>query len=253
VLARLSESIRQTLSETREVERIGPFLASFNPSDRMRFRNYAVPDDGARPTPTEVDALVAAFERRDRLPRLEYFTALCPQLTAILQRGGFRPEMKLPLMTLTRQQLVEPEAAVKVEVRAPLDAEEFLSAARVQRLTFGEKEPTTPAEGVVLKESTRLGGIVAVAVDPVDRRIVGVGQCTQEADGASEIVGVAVEEAARGRGIASLITHELARRAFAEGRDLVFLSPADGGAERTYLRCGFVRAGEQMHISIPTP
>lgn len=40
--------------------RVGPFLARLDDHDAGLFRNYAVPDDGADPTPDEVAELIAA-------------------------------------------------------------------------------------------------------------------------------------------------------------------------------------------------
>ncbi len=50
---------------------VGPFLASFDDHDAGLFRNYAVPGDGADPTPDQVAELIAAFIDRDRTPQLE--------------------------------------------------------------------------------------------------------------------------------------------------------------------------------------
>jgi hypothetical protein len=51
-------------------EQIGPFLAGFDAGSDNPYRNYAVPDDGAAPAADEIDAFLAAFARRGRIPRL---------------------------------------------------------------------------------------------------------------------------------------------------------------------------------------
>jgi hypothetical protein len=56
----------------RQGDRAGPFCTGFDPDSNDPFRNYAVPADGARPTPDDVQALIAAFRQHERLPRLEY-------------------------------------------------------------------------------------------------------------------------------------------------------------------------------------
>src|SRR5689334_15930197 len=66
-------------STARRSERIGPFLAGFDLHSADPWRNYAVPDDGARPTPAEVAALVDAFVARGRTPRLEYVPQAAPE------------------------------------------------------------------------------------------------------------------------------------------------------------------------------
>jgi hypothetical protein len=41
--------------------RVGPFVLLLDTNDAGPYRNYAVPDDGAEPTPADIDALIAAF------------------------------------------------------------------------------------------------------------------------------------------------------------------------------------------------
>jgi len=61
--------VRAALRGRRYFESVGPFLAAFDADDDSPFRNYAIPDEGSRPTPAEVEALRRAFARRHRLPR----------------------------------------------------------------------------------------------------------------------------------------------------------------------------------------
>jgi hypothetical protein len=72
-----------------------PFLVpAINP-----FLNYAIPDDNATPSPTDVTALVVAYEKRLQKPRLEYIAQLAPTVEEVLIDAGFRVEGHLPLMT----------------------------------------------------------------------------------------------------------------------------------------------------------
>jgi ribosomal protein S18 acetylase RimI-like enzyme len=59
----------------------------------------------------------------------------------------------------------------------------------------------------------------------------------------AEIAGVATLPSARRRGYASQLTAALARRAVADGCDLVFLSAGDDDVARLYSRVGFRRIG----------
>ncbi len=53
----------------------------WTPERRARgFRNYALPDDDARPTEAQVAELVAVFTSRSRTPRLEFLPGLCPDV-----------------------------------------------------------------------------------------------------------------------------------------------------------------------------
>jgi len=53
--ATLQASLRAALRGRRDVESIGPFLSAFDADDDSPFRNYAILDEGARPTPEEVE------------------------------------------------------------------------------------------------------------------------------------------------------------------------------------------------------
>ena len=70
--------IRIAAANGRETERVGPFLATFNPHHPLKYLSYAIPDDGAEPTARDVAALIEAYRRRDRLPRLEFLPAASP-------------------------------------------------------------------------------------------------------------------------------------------------------------------------------
>ena len=76
-----------------EPVRIGPFLMRFDRESDNRFRNYALPFDGAEPTHREVCALIAAFEERQRVPRLEYVADLAPAVWPALTAAGFIEEI----------------------------------------------------------------------------------------------------------------------------------------------------------------
>jgi hypothetical protein len=67
--------------------RIGPFLVTIDPYATGPFRNFAVPDDDAAPTPADLAALVGYFASVDWLPRLE-FAARQPALEQTLAEAG---------------------------------------------------------------------------------------------------------------------------------------------------------------------
>lgn len=46
-----------------------------------------------------MNALIAAYEKRDRKPRLEYIAQLAPAVEEVLLSAGFTVEGRLPLMT----------------------------------------------------------------------------------------------------------------------------------------------------------
>ncbi len=91
--------LRFAASHERNTERIGPFLATFSPHNDNPFLNYAIPDDVATPSSADVAALITAYERRSRIPRLEYIAHLAPDVEGALLTAGFVVEGRLELMT----------------------------------------------------------------------------------------------------------------------------------------------------------
>ena len=91
--------VRKTAPRGRDTEQVGPFLATYARGTDHPMLNYAIPDDGAKPTAAEIDALTGAFRRRDLLPRLEYFTDVAPDLENLLVGAGYVLERRVPLMT----------------------------------------------------------------------------------------------------------------------------------------------------------
>ncbi len=91
--------LRVAASHQRATQKIGPFLATFSRANDNPFLNYAIPDDNAIPSPADVAALIVAYEKRSRQPRLEYVAQLAPAVEGMLIDAGFRVEGHLPLMT----------------------------------------------------------------------------------------------------------------------------------------------------------
>jgi hypothetical protein len=97
--SRIQSCLRIAASHQRDTERIGPFLATFSRSNDNPFLNYAIPDDNATPSPTDVAALIIAYEKRSRKPLLEYVPQLAPAVEGALIEAGFEVEGHLSLMT----------------------------------------------------------------------------------------------------------------------------------------------------------
>ncbi len=65
----------------------------------------------------------------------------------------------------------------------------------------------------------------------------------------TELVGIAVAEPARGRGVAAALTSATAALALARGARTPFLTPGDG-VGRAYARAGFATAAEMVHMAL---
>jgi GNAT superfamily N-acetyltransferase len=243
---RLQAFLRTAPAAGREVVRSGPFTAYFDPHDELRFLNYAIPDDGARPGTRTIDRLRVHFRERRRLPRLEWIEEAAPDLAAALAAGGMREELRTPLMTCAPDELVDATADVPGLTLEPVDDGDARTCANVQRRAFGDREL---GDGEPAADPRRHGGGAILARS--NGVPVAAAGWTAVVDGVSEIVGVATEEIWRRRGLAGATTAAATREAFAAGAELCLLSPGDEVALRVYARAGFRRVATMLHWSDP--
>ncbi|MET8849989.1 GNAT family N-acetyltransferase [Amycolatopsis sp. NPDC004625] len=234
--------VRKTAPRGRTTEQVGPFLATFSPDTSHPMLNYAIPDDGAKPTAAEIDALTAAYRSRDLLPRLEYFTDVAPDLEKLLVDAGYGLERRVPLMTCTPAARVDRAVPSGIRLRVPESGEDFRNLRRAQNIAFGE--PADP--GDVGQPSPGVRHLLAEA----DGVVVGGGLALEIVDGTTEIAGIAVLEAYRGRGIAAALTARLTREVHEAGAHTAFLTPGDLGIGHVYARVGYQPAGECVHLSL---
>jgi GNAT superfamily N-acetyltransferase len=242
--------LRVSAARGRETERVGPFLATFDPTTEHPFLSYAIPETGAEPTTEEVVALVSAYEHRGRRPRLEYLPRVAPAVEAALVRGGFAVELRPPVLACPAGAAAEPAPPAGVELVAPRTEAEMRGLIDAQHEGFGEPPPGPEAVGRAL-ERVRAGGIAILARDAATGDALGGGVCTAPAAGVTELAGIAVRPAHRRRGIAAAITARLAREAFTAGVRTAFLTPGGDDAGRIYARAGFSPLTEMLHISVP--
>lgn len=239
----LQAFLRRTAAANREVVRAGAFEAYFHPGDKLKYLNYAVPDDGADPAPDEIAALREAFIARNRLPRLEWIAEAAPQVAARLAAAGMEQELETPLMTLTPGTLAAGEVPGAQIARAEGAASR--EARNVQRVAFGD-EPLDEAAPEPQDARRNGGGTVLARIDGV---AVAAAGWTPVIDAVSEIVGVATAAPYRGRGLAGAVTAAAARAAFGEGATVCVLTPGDEAARRVYERAGFKRVATMLHWS----
>ncbi|WP_410637403.1 GNAT family N-acetyltransferase [Amycolatopsis sp. lyj-346] len=238
--------VRTTAPRGRETERIGPFLATYSPGNSHPMLNYAIPDDGAKPTAAEIDALTAAYRRRDLLPRLEYFTDVAPDLEKLLVDAGYELERRVPLMTCAPAARVDRPAPAGIRLRAPESAEDFRRMRSAQNTAFGVPAEISDEEVEQLKAGAGVRHLLAEDAGSV----VGGGLALEIVDGTTEIAGIAVLEPYRGRGIAAALTAHLTRQVHEAGAHTAFLTPGDLGIGNVYASVGFRPAGECVHLSL---
>jgi GNAT superfamily N-acetyltransferase len=229
--------------------RVGPFVCRFNPSWPHPYANYAIPDDHAEPSPDDVRALISAFRRRDRKPRLEYLPACAPAVEKALLVAGFEIESRAPLMACQPQNLAAPDPVPGLAFREPRTDDDLDDLFAIQHQAFGEPGVPDPGAGAGARRVYENGGIVVLAMfrgEPA-----GGGSCTAPVDGMTELAGVAVAPRFRRRGIGAALSAYLTHRAHRRGYRLVWLEPADDSVERIYAGIGYRPIGEKLNISLP--
>jgi len=242
----LQAFLRTSAQRGRKIVRAGPFTVTIHPDDPLRFLNYAIPDDGARPEPDAIAALRDAFRLHERRPRLEWIEEAAPAVAAALGAAGMVEELRTPLMTCGPDELVVPAADVPGLVVGPVGDADLRDAARVQRAAFGQ----APLRADEPPYDSRRGGGGAVLAR-VGGAPAAVAAWTAVVDGTSEVAGVATAEAWRRRGLAGVVTAAAARAAFAAGARLCLLSPGNDEAQRVYARAGFRGTATMLHWADP--
>jgi N-acetylglutamate synthase-like GNAT family acetyltransferase len=247
MLSRIQSTIRMQAEAGREVEHVGPFVATFTPGIDNPFLNYAIPEEGAEASAGDVAALVDAFRRRGLRPRLEYVAELAPAVEPALRAAGFEEELRTPLMIVKNAAAIAPPDGF--ELLAPATDEQFEEAGAVQNDAYGENPIPLERAARSLRRTVEGGGVVVLARERATGTGVGAGVVVAPSGGASELTSVGVRERFRRRGIAAAIASWLARRAHEHGIALVFLMAHGEDEARIYARAGFVRVGEVLHIS----
>ena len=248
--SRIQSYLRFAASQQRDTERIEPFVATFNRYNDNPFLNYAIPDDNAVPSLDDVNALITAYKKRGRKPRLEYIASLAPAVEEVLISAGFRVEGRLPLMICTpgsEQLLPTPPG---IELIVPTSDTEILATVTVQNEAYAAPPPSLE-DAARLRDSIAAGGIAVLARVVATGEPVGAGVCSVPGNETTEIAGIGVRVPFRRQGIAGALTTRLVREAVDAGVTTAFLMAAHEEEKRIYTRAGFSTIGEILHISLP--
>jgi predicted GNAT family acetyltransferase len=248
--SRIQSYLRVAASQQRDTEQIGPFLGTFNRYNANPFLNYAIPDNDATPSLSDVNALITAYLGRKRKPRLEYVAKLAPAVEEALTSGGFTVEGRLPLMICTPGLEQFLRVPLGIELIVPVSDADMLATVTVQNEVYGDSTPSS--EDVKrLQTSIAAGGIAVLARVAATGEPVGAGVCSVPANQTTEIAGIGVRVPFRRRGVAGALTTRLVREAFDAGVTMAFLMAAHEEEGRIYTRAGFSTIGEILHISLP--
>jgi GNAT superfamily N-acetyltransferase len=218
--------------------RVGPFLLTYTPDDPSPFRNYAIPDDAARPSAADIDALVTWFRERQRRPRLEY-VAPADGVESALLAAGFTVERRLPLMVLDT--VVAPPTPQGAELLLATTPEDLRACARVQNAAYGEGDRASDGDVARLARTTERGGAVALSL--LDGEPASSGVLTEPVDGLAEVAAVGTAAHLRGRGLASAVVALLSQTALDRGATPYLQAESEREAA-LYARLGYRRVGE---------
>jgi ribosomal protein S18 acetylase RimI-like enzyme len=239
-------------ASSRPGGRSGPFTIGLDQYSDDPMRNYAVPDNGARPGPADVEALITTFRTSHRIPRLEYIEEDAPQAWPALAAAGFSVDRRTPVMTATPATHLTPGEPTGITIRQAATNAEHAAAAAVQHHAYELPSPPTTHDVARLTRLTQRGGLVAIAFDDASGTVTGTGLIDVAAAGqpsVGELAAVGVLAAFRRRGIASALSAFLARAAHAQGIGLVFLE-AEPTEEQLYRRAGFTDATTKLWTSM---
>ncbi|HEV7649283.1 MAG TPA: GNAT family N-acetyltransferase [Actinophytocola sp.] len=247
----LQSHIRRAAAAGRATERVGPFLATFSPKSANPYLNYAVPDDGARPTPDDVAGLTAAYRRRDLVPRLEFLAATAPGAEAVLRAAGYEVERRIPVMLCPPGALITPPPPDGIELVVPESDVDFEGMVTAQHEAFDDPPPPDLAEAVAgAREGLARGGFQVYARDARTGEPVGGGVAEPVVDGTTEVAGIAVRAPYRRRGAGAAITAWLTAAVHAQGAHTVFLTPAGTDEQRLYARVGYQATDDMLHLRL---
>lgn len=241
--------MRRSAAAGRATEQVGPFLATYATDSTSPFLNYAIPDDGARPSPSDVDALTDAYARRDLLPRVEYLVDTAPSAEAVLLAAGWSVERRIPVMLCPPGSAVAVPAPAGLELVVPDTDDEFLGMITAQYEAFDHEDTVGAADVTKARDRLRDGGFAVFARDAATGAPAGAGVAEAVVGATTEVAGIGVRVGFRRRGLGAAITAFLTAAVHAAGARTVFLTPAGVPEQRLYERVGYTPAGDMLHLS----
>jgi len=241
--------MRRAAAAGRMTEQVGPFLATFSRQSDNPFFNYAIPDDGARPSRSDVDDLTNAYARRELLPRVEFMAETAPEAEQALLAAGWSAERRIPVMVCPPKAAVALPAPAGIELAVPGTDEEVRAMLVVQFEAFGQSPDVPDSEVEKTREQLLAGGFAVLARDAATGEPAGGGVAEAVVDATTEVAGIAVPVPYRKRGIGAALTAFLTAAVHDAGARTVFLTPAGVPEQRMYARTGYTPTGDMLHLS----
>lgn len=232
----MQDSIQSTQAGALHI-RAGSFAVTVHPDNPLPWCNDAVPE--SEPEPHDVAVMVAAFQKYERKPRLEFFEDLWPNVPALLEAYGFRLKDTQPALAVRREEWRTHSSQIEVRMATPEDAEAINKVADV---AFDGDGPD-PNRVSGIRESLAAGRSRA-AVASIEEMIVGCGRIVGAKD-VREVIAIGTLPEYRRKGVGTAVTAALVDDFFASGGEIAWLSAAPG-AEGVYTKLGFTPVARQV-------
>ena len=246
IVPRLQTYLREKACyQGRERLNIPPFTVFYNPAINHPSEGIAFPDEFIPIlgySAADVGAMCAAFERRGRVPYVQFLDAFAPGLPITLQLGlhPFQEKARLPVLVCTSGTLVYPPDVDGLEfmlISSDSPLRDLKDHWNVNSRGF-DPLPSQATDEAAEVFRQKLGKTWAFNAR-LDGESVGVGMLTEVREGVTELVGITTLEGYRRQGIGAALTAYITRTAFDAGAEYAFLIAASEGARRVYESVGF--------------
>jgi ribosomal protein S18 acetylase RimI-like enzyme len=245
-LKRLEQSLRQTLTATREHLALQGFDLFISESTNLHL-SCAIPKTTEDWT-TAIKELLDTFTKRERQSRLEYFHELYPELKAALEQVGFVQEMSAPVMILTDTDLSQAKR-INADYIVLEDNEDLLKTfLKRQNLAFGGTGDDSSLSWLdSLKQGLQKESLLGAALMQQGEMVSGA---IIQGHTDAELAGVWTLPSKQKQGLAYALCHRLLSDYFSKGQTLCWLSSAEE-AQKLYTQLGFRTVGTQLNMAIP--
>lgn len=243
LLADLRDTLIETASKSREVERIGGFAYLRNPADTLIWTNSSIPVEEC--TVEDARALVRRYAETGRTPFLEFSIDLSPAVPPVLEKAGLVCLMRAPVMLLDQAAYRPVAYRDRARIPNPKELEEGIA---VSAAAFGFPPPQADRTERAIEAIGAGRMLAAVGVD--GERVVAAGQAVGNRR-VREVVGIGTLPEFRRRGYAAAVIGCLLDQFLDSGGEFAWLTPADDGAESLYTKLGFEPSATQVFYGPP--
>jgi ribosomal protein S18 acetylase RimI-like enzyme len=249
LLRRLAGQVARGFAAGSEIHESSAFRVHIWRNGEVFYRNRALAVRRPASWAPAIDEMAAIFTAADRVPRLEFFEQLWPDLVPALERAGWVCEMRAPLLALEAAAFAAGPARADIALIRPGDPRSLVrDFIRAAELVF--EMPESPEDGSEIDLMLHgLGSGVTLCAASLDggRPVSGASLIGVGAE--AELAAVWTRFEARRQGRAEAVCRALLGHFFSHGGEVAWLSAGDGAAERLYRRLGFAPVGTQLNYA----